>query len=135
MGRRKILCKFSNFRSDRRRCSLKKEVLKNLAKHTGKHLFWTLYFNKIIGNLYKLINSCKRLFLQFRQVAALSNAINCNVQPVYPVISNTLLKREHLNQILRWHTTSIEIITIMWSHINKQSTIKLVLKSISSVYW
>ena len=63
-----------------------------------------------------------------RQVGALSNAINCNVQLIYPVISNVLVKREHLDQILKWHTTRNEImIPIMWLHVSKQSPMQLVL--------
>ena len=60
----------------------------------------------------------------------LSNAINCNVQSVFLVIPNTQKKRKHLDQILRWHTTSNEIILIMWMHINKESPIELILKPI-----
>ena len=41
----------SNFlainRSSHRRCSVKKDVLKNLAKFLGKHLCWSLFFNKV----------------------------------------------------------------------------------------
>ena len=34
-------------RSSHRRCSVKKGVLKNFAKFTGKHLCQSLFFNKI----------------------------------------------------------------------------------------
>ena len=40
----KVVCKLP-FRSSHRRCTLKKDVLKNFAKFTGKHLF----FNKVAG--------------------------------------------------------------------------------------
>ena len=37
------------FRRSRRRCSLKKVVLKNFAKFTGKHLCRSLFLNKAAG--------------------------------------------------------------------------------------
>ena len=36
-------------RSSHRRCSIRKDVLRNLAKFTGKHLFQCLFFNKVAG--------------------------------------------------------------------------------------
>ena len=36
-------------RSSHRRCSVKKGVLRNFAKFTGKHLYQSLFFNKIAG--------------------------------------------------------------------------------------
>ena len=74
-----------------------------------------------------------RTFSRLRQVVALSNAINSNAQPVYPVTSNTLVKKEGLDQILRWHTTSNKIIPIIWLYIKKQSPIELILKPLCSL--
>ena len=34
------------YRSSHQRCSLKKVFLKNFTKFTGKHLYWSLFFNK-----------------------------------------------------------------------------------------
>ena len=42
-------CKASTQRSSHRRCSMKKGVLKNFAKFTGKHLCQILFFNKVAG--------------------------------------------------------------------------------------
>ena len=36
-------------RSSHRRCSVKKGVLRNFAKFTGKHLCQRLFFNKVAG--------------------------------------------------------------------------------------
>ena len=36
-------------RSSHRRCSVKKGVLRNFAKFTGKHLCLRLFFNKVAG--------------------------------------------------------------------------------------
>ena len=36
-------------RSSHRRCSVRKGVLRNFAKFTGKHLCQSLYFNKVAG--------------------------------------------------------------------------------------
>ena len=38
-----------NYRSSHRRCSVRKVVLKNFTKFTGKHLYQTLFFNKVAG--------------------------------------------------------------------------------------
>ena len=39
----------SKTKSSHRRCSLKKGVLKNFAKSTGKHLCWSLFFHNVTG--------------------------------------------------------------------------------------
>ena len=36
-------------RSSHRRCSVRKDVLKNFAKFTGKHLCQSLFFNEVAG--------------------------------------------------------------------------------------
>ena len=41
------LLMFVNSRSSHRRCSVKKCILKNFPKFTGKHLCWSLFFNKV----------------------------------------------------------------------------------------
>ena len=47
---RNILRKvFTRFRSRHRRCSVRKGVLKNFAKFTGKNLCQSLFFNKVAG--------------------------------------------------------------------------------------
>ena len=38
-------------RSSHRRCPVRTSVLKNFAKFTGKHLFQSLFFNKVAGHL------------------------------------------------------------------------------------
>ena len=38
-----------HYRSSHRRCSIRKGALRNLAKFTGKHLFQSLFFNKLTG--------------------------------------------------------------------------------------
>ena len=37
------------YRSSHRRCSVRKIVLRNFAKFTGKHLCQSLFFNKVAG--------------------------------------------------------------------------------------
>ena len=39
----------TSYRSSHRRCSVKKGVLRNFAKFTGKHLCQSLFFNKVAG--------------------------------------------------------------------------------------
>ena len=43
----RVLLKRASGRSSDRRCSLKKGVLRNFAKFTGKHLCQSLFFNKV----------------------------------------------------------------------------------------
>ena len=42
---------WANFRSSHRGCSVKKGVLRNFAKFTGKHLCQSLFSNKVAGAL------------------------------------------------------------------------------------
>ena len=42
-------CMKGMFKSSHRRCSMKKGVLKNFAKSTGKHLSQSIFFNKVAG--------------------------------------------------------------------------------------
>ena len=50
-------------------------------------------------------------------VAEFWNTINCIVSPVYPVISNTVVKRDHLHQIFKLNCTNNEIIPNMVNNI------------------
>ena len=38
-----------SYRSSHQRCSFKKVFLKNFTKFSGKHLCWSLFFNKVSG--------------------------------------------------------------------------------------
>ena len=40
-----------NFRSSHQKCSIKKGVLKNFAKFTGKHLCQSLFLNKVVARV------------------------------------------------------------------------------------
>ena len=46
---RVLLRNISNSRSSHSRCSIKKGVLGNVVKFTGKHLWQSLFFNKVAG--------------------------------------------------------------------------------------
>ena len=49
-GNLKIVLEFLvTFRSSHQRCSVKKGVLRNFTKFTGKHLCQSLLFNKVAG--------------------------------------------------------------------------------------
>ena len=62
---RKFLTNFlGRGRSNHRRCSVRKGVLRNFTKFTGKHLYQSLFFNKVAGlrhlfqnrgNIFKLL--------------------------------------------------------------------------------
>ena len=49
------------FRGSHQRCSIKKDVLKNFTKLTGKHLCQSLFFDKAAG--LRQQNTSGRLFL------------------------------------------------------------------------
>ena len=42
-------CNFHSYRSSHRRCSVRKDVLRNFAKLSEKHLCHSLVFNKVAG--------------------------------------------------------------------------------------
>ena len=44
-----MMALFWNFRSSHQRCSMKKGVLRNFTKFTGKHLRQSLFFNEVAG--------------------------------------------------------------------------------------
>ena len=44
-----LLCPF--LRSSHQRCSIRKGVLRNFTKFTGKHLCQSLFFNKVAGSI------------------------------------------------------------------------------------
>ena len=44
-----VHCSCTCFRSSHRRCSVRKGVLRNFAKFTGKHLYLSLFFKKVAG--------------------------------------------------------------------------------------
>ena len=53
-----VFCISSDNISTHRRCSVKKRVLRNFAKFTGKHLCQSLFFNKVAGTVAQVF-SCK----------------------------------------------------------------------------
>ena len=61
---------FPTLRSSRQRCSVKKGVLKNLAKFTGKHLCQSLFLDKTTG-----LRSAKS-FAKILRTAFLRNTLN-----------------------------------------------------------
>ena len=54
-----------NIRSNHKRCSIRRGVLKNFAKFTGKHLCQSLFFNKVAGLRPFLQNTSGRLLLKY----------------------------------------------------------------------
>ena len=57
-------------RSSHQRCSLKKGVLRNFTKFTGKHLCQSLFFNKVAGPRCFPVNFVKLLRTPFLQSTA-----------------------------------------------------------------
>ena len=94
--RRKIIPVNINFFSDNlfflldriseRRCSVEKDVLRNFAKFTGKHLFQSLFFNKVASLRPEPCN-----FLQKETVAQ-----------VFPVNFVKFLRSSFIKEHLWW---------------------------------
>ena len=84
-------------RSSHRSCSVRKADHRNLTKFTGKHLCWSLFFNKVAG-LRPAILSKKRLWHR-------CFSVNFAKFPRTPFLQNTsgqlLLKKEKNSAILR----------------------------------
>ena len=60
-------CNFSSttYRSSHQRCSVTKSVLWNFAKFTRKHLFQSLFFNKVAGQRCSVTKAVPRIFANF----------------------------------------------------------------------
>ena len=59
---------FTKFRSSHQRCSVRKGVLRNFTKFTGKHLRQSLFFNKVASLRPAILlkkRLCHRCFLKF----------------------------------------------------------------------
>ena len=75
---------YNLFRSSHWRCSIKKGVLRNFAKSTGKHLCQTLFFNKIAG--------LRPLLKHFIKKESLAQIFSCE----FCEISKNTIFTEHL---------------------------------------
>ena len=65
---RRYLCRISPFnRSNRWRCSAKRDGLKNFAIFTGKHLCWSLFTDLQVCNFFKKRTPTLILFCEFCQ--------------------------------------------------------------------
>ena len=67
-------------RSSHRRCSMKKGVLRNFTKFTGKHLCQSLFFNKVVGlrpfhHLFLQNTSGGCFYEKFRKIHSQTSAI------------------------------------------------------------
>ena len=78
------------YRSSHQRCSVRKGVLRNFTKFTGKHLRQSLFFNKVAGLRPEACNFIKK--------EALAQVFSCE----FCEISKNTFFTEHL-----WTTTSI----------------------------
>ena len=77
------------FRSSHQRCSVRKGVLRNFAKFTGKHLCQSLFFNKVAGLRPHACN--------FIEIETLAQVFSCEFREIS---KNTFLT-EHV-----WATAS-----------------------------
>ena len=88
---------FCNYRSSHRWCSVKKSVLRNFTKFTGKHLCQSLFFNKVAGPATLLKNSlwhkCFRVnFVKFLRTLFLQNNSGRLLLQLLREISSTCCK-------------------------------------------
>ena len=77
-------------RSSQQRCSMKKGVLRNFTKFTGKHLCQSLFFNKVAGLRPEACNFIKK--------ETLAQVFSCE----FCEISKNTFFTEHL-----WTTASV----------------------------
>ena len=91
-------CKNKNIRHSLRRCSVKRGVLRNFAKFTGKHLCQSLYFNKVAG----LPKACN-----FIKIETLAQVFFCK----FCEISKNIVFTEHI-----WATASKTLNFALESH-------------------
>ena len=82
------LYNFPSFRSSHWRCSVRKSVPRNFAKFTGKHLWKSLFFNKVAG-----WGDCFRSFLLF--LLMISCLFHFNRKMKWKK-GNTLMEFKHL---------------------------------------
>ena len=75
------------FRNSHQRCSIKKDVLKNFAKFTGKHLCQSLFFNKVVGFLVQVFSCdfCEMLKNAFFTEQLRVAASDCSLRPLYTI--------------------------------------------------
>ena len=93
-------------RSSRRRCSIKKGVLRNFAKFTGKHLCQSLFFNKV-ASLRPATLSKKRLwyrcflvnFAKFLRISFLTEHLRATASQVVKPCWNSDLYSKPLVQL------------------------------------
>ena len=93
-----------NNRSSYQRCFVKKDVLRNFAKFTGKHLCQSLFFNKVAGNFVKketLAQACN-----FIKKGTLVQVVSCE----FCKISKNIFSKEHLRTI----TSLMRVIKCLW---------------------
>ena len=84
-----------SYRSSHRRCSVKKSVLGNFAKFTGKHLCQSLFFNKVAGQRPEACNFIKK--------ETLAQVFSCE----FCEISKNTYSTEHLRTTASDHRDTI----------------------------
>ena len=110
------------FRSSYRRWSVRKGVLRNFAKFTGKHLCQSLFFNKVAGLIDLLPLECVYMRVFFKSVydqSLLTVFIKYpEIKLIAAVISLWFFDR---NQISFWVIKCDVNTTLKWNHTKKTS--------------
>ena len=94
-----LLCPIVGFvcSTGRRRCSVKKVVLKNFSKFTGKHLHQSLFFNKVAGLALGLKETLAQVFscvyCEILRIPFWRTSANDGFCTVFFTISNKLILR------------------------------------------
>ena len=70
-------------KSSQQRCSVKKGVLRNFAKFTGKHLCQNLFFNKVAGGAWTPPGDCFWLTIFLKKLHLLNRIV------IMPVLNYT----------------------------------------------
>ena len=95
------------YRSSRQSCSMKKCVLRNFTKFTGKHLCQSLFFNKVAGlRLFSFLQDCFWFFLFYRTPLDHCFLLYLNLNE-YPFLIDLFWLISSLFTLFRWFSNSL----------------------------
>ena len=110
------------YRSSHRRCSIKKGVLENFAKFTGKHLSQSLFFNKVAGLRLQLHWKRDSGMCNFIKKETLAQVFSCELceifQSTFPTEHiRTTASGDSIKNVLKTHYSKSDyLLKLIWSY-------------------
>ena len=122
IGRKVIKSEYRKLivRNNHRRCSIKKGVLDNFAKCTGKHLCQSPFFNKVAGLSLFLVNFWKLLRTVFTEHIRATTSESCDCKSAGTEITRVFSYKQKTheysvkNEALFWYS-----LLVLWIYIRK----------------